>query len=278
MSFNVTVVERGSNYIKLLFDGIPLQLLNAIRRASLAEVPSMAIAEVIFIDNTSPLYDEIIAHRLGLIPLISDTAIDKYKSPEECAECKEAEECEGCYTVITLDTSAKEDVLAVYSRDLTPQDPDVKPVNPDIPIVVLAPGQRLAFEARARLGRGKEHIKWSPATVANVTYLAKISIDKNRCNLCGRCVASCPRKVFTTSSNGIEFDESKCILCRQCIKACDREAIDLGWHEGKYMLYIESSGALRPERIFLEALKIIVNKLRNLYGEIDKLGGSVGGS
>lgn len=274
MGFNISVVESGSNYIKILFDGVPLQLINAIRRAALAEVPSIAIDEVIFIDNTSALYDEIIAHRLGLIPFTSDEAIEKYKAPEECAECKEAEGCEGCYAIITLDVSAKEDMLTVYSRDLIPHDPSIKPVNPNIPIVVLAPGQRLAFEARARLGRGKEHIKWSPATVANVTYLAKISVDGNRCNLCGKCISTCPRKVFNLTSKGIELDEVRCILCRQCVKVCDQEAIELGWHDGKYMLYIESSGALSPERIFSEALKIIVNKLRSVYEEIDKFGGS----
>ncbi|MEM4518683.1 MAG: DNA-directed RNA polymerase subunit D, partial [Sulfolobales archaeon] len=68
MNFNVSVVERGDNYIKLLFEGVPLQLVNAIRRVALAEVPSMAIADILFIDNTSALYDEIIAHRLGLVP------------------------------------------------------------------------------------------------------------------------------------------------------------------------------------------------------------------
>lgn len=276
MSFNVSVVERGANYIKILFDGVPLQLVSAIRRAALAEVPSMAIADVLFIDNTSALYDEIIAHRLGLIPLTSDEAIDKYRLPEECSKCGEAEGCEECYAVLTLDVTAKEGITTVYSGDLVSQDPDVKPVNPKIPIVVLAPGQRLAFEARARLGRGKEHIKWSPTTVANVTYIAKISIDRNSCTLCGKCINVCPRKVFSITSNNIEVDESKCMLCKQCVKVCDYEAINLGWYDNKYMLYIETTGALTPERIFSEALKIIANKLRGIYEEISKLEGSRG--
>ncbi|MEM1681028.1 MAG: DNA-directed RNA polymerase subunit D [Sulfolobales archaeon] len=278
MNLNVSVVERGDNYIKLLFEGVPLQLVNAIRRVALAEVPSMAIADILFIDNTSALYDEIIAHRLGLVPLTSDEALNKYRAPEECVECGEVESCEGCYAILTLDISAKDETVTVYSGDLVSHDPDVRPVNPRIPIVVLAPGQRLAFEARARLGRGKEHIKWSPATVANVTYLAKITLDKGKCTLCGKCVEVCPRRVFSISSNNIKVDEGRCTLCRQCVKVCDQEAIDLSWYEGKYMLYIESSGALTPERIFLEALKIIINKLRNLYEEVNKLGGNVRGS
>ncbi len=278
MGFNVSIVEKGSNYIKVLFEGVPLQLVNAVRRAALTEVPSMAVADVLFIDNTSALYDEIIAHRLGLIPFTSDEALSKYKPPEECAECGEPEGCEGCYAIVTLDVSAKDEITHVYSGDLIPQDPEVRPANPNIPIVVLAPGQRLALEARARLGRGKEHIKWSPVTVATVTYLAKVSVNKDRCALCGKCAEVCPRNVFNVSPNGIEVDESRCVLCRQCVNVCDYEAIDAGWYEGKYLLYIESSGALSPERIFLEAIKIIVNKLRNIYEEVNKLGGGVEGS
>jgi DNA-directed RNA polymerase subunit D len=274
MGLNVKVLDKGKNYIKLLFEGVPLPLLNAVRRAALAEVPTMAVDEVIFVDNTSALYDEIIAHRLGMIPLTSDEALGKYKMPEECVGSTEVE---GCYAVLTLDVSAKDEVLTVYSRDLTSQDPDVRPVSPDIPIAVLAPGQRLAFEARARLGRGREHIKWSPSTVATVTYLAKVSLNRSRCTLCGKCVEVCPRGVLKLVKDHVEVDEGKCILCRQCVKVCDYDAIDLSWYEDKYILYIESSGALKPERILSEALKIIVNKLQIIYNELNKLG-SVGGS
>lgn len=272
MSLNVNVLDKGKNHIKLLFEGVSLPLLNAVRRVALAEVPTMAVDEVIFVDNTSALYDEIIAHRLGMIPLTSDDALEKYKMPEDCAESTEVE---GCYTILTLDVSAKDEVLTVYSRDLISQDPDVRPVSPDIPIAVLAPGQRLAFEARARLGRGKEHIKWSPSTVATVTYLAKVSLNSSRCNLCGKCIEVCPRGVLKLVRDGIEVDEGKCILCRQCVKVCDRDAIDLSWYEDKYVLYIESSGALKPERILSEALKVIINKLQIIYNELNKLG-SVG--
>lgn len=274
MSLNVNVLDKGKNHIKLLLEGVSLPLLNAVRRVALAEVPTMAVDEVIFVDNTSALYDEIIAHRLGMIPLTSDDALEKYKMPEDCTGSTEVE---GCYTILTLDVSAKDEVLTVYSRDLISQDPDVRPVSPDIPIAVLAPGQRLAFEARARLGRGKEHIKWSPSTVATVTYLAKVSLNSSRCNLCGKCIEVCPRGVLKLVGDGIEVDEGRCTLCRQCIKVCDRDAIDLSWYEDKYVVYIESSGALKPERILSEALKVIINKLQIIYNELNKLG-SVGES
>ncbi|HEX5519138.1 MAG TPA: hypothetical protein VFX18_01745, partial [Candidatus Nitrosocosmicus sp.] len=45
-----------------------------------------------------------------------------------------------------------------------------KPVNQDIPIITLAPGQKIKFEAYARLGLGKDHAKWQAATIAVVKY------------------------------------------------------------------------------------------------------------
>lgn len=274
MSFNITVLEKSENYIKVFFENVPLQLINAIRRAAMAEVPTMAVDEVIFIDNTSVLYDEIIAHRLGLIPLKSDTAVEKYRRPEECVECTSYGKCEECYAVLALDVAAKDEVITVYSRDLVSHDPDVIPVSPDIPIVMLAPGQRVALEARARLGRGKEHIKWSPVTIATVTHLARVSVDKSRCTLCGKCIDACPRGVFSMGPGELIFDEGKCILCRYCLKVCEYDAIDLDAYDDKYILFIEGTGALKPERIILEALRIINTKLQKLFEEVNKLEGT----
>ena len=53
------------------------------------------------------------------------------------------------------------------------KDSIVKPISDNIPIVTLAPGQRLKFEAYARLGRGTEHAKWNSANIATLTETDK---------------------------------------------------------------------------------------------------------
>ena len=65
--------------------------------------PAMAIEDVIIIDNTSVLYDEIVAHRLGLIPLKTD--LDAYVLPEEC-DCKSELGCSKCRASFTLEAEA----------------------------------------------------------------------------------------------------------------------------------------------------------------------------
>ena len=72
----VTVHERKKtndiDYVKFSIEGINVEMANELRRVILSEIPTMAITEVIFMENESPLYDEMIAHRLGLIPLTTD--------------------------------------------------------------------------------------------------------------------------------------------------------------------------------------------------------------
>jgi DNA-directed RNA polymerase subunit D len=69
---------------------------------------------------------------------------------------------------LVLDAESQDKTKVITSADLISEDDVVKPVNSEIPIVSLAPGQKLKFEAYARLGTGKSHAKWQPTSVAVV--------------------------------------------------------------------------------------------------------------
>jgi len=102
----------------------------------------MAIDEVTFIENGSALYDEIIANRLGLIPL--ETDLESYFEKSKC-KCKGAG-CARCQLTLTLNKTGP---CMVYAEDLKSKDPKIKPVYPKTPIVKLLDGQTLKFEAVA---------------------------------------------------------------------------------------------------------------------------------
>lgn len=270
---NVKILEHTDRSIRFIIEGASLAFVNAIRRISIAEVPSMAVDYVYFIENNSPLYDEIIAHRIGLIPLTSDKALEKYAPPEVC---KENEERPNCYARLYLEVEATSTSKIIYSGSMVSDDKDVKPVYDNIPIVVLGPGQKLAFEARARLGRGKEHAKWSPVSVATHKYMPKIVIDYTKCKApeCMKCVNVCPKKVLKLEDNRIKIvNEMECNLCRQCVRVCPEGAIKVSWKPNTYIMYIESTGVLKPERIVLEAAKILRGKAETLLRELEKLEG-----
>jgi DNA-directed RNA polymerase subunit D len=164
---SVKVLEADQNNVKLKFEGFELSYLNSVRRISLAELPVLAIDDVVILENTSPVYDEVVAHRLGLIPLI--TPVDKYPLPEEC-DCNSPSGCPKCRVMIVLDAVATNIARTVYSGELVaPEDPSVRPVSDKIPIVRLAPNQRIKIEAYAKMGRGRDHAKWQAAPVAILT-------------------------------------------------------------------------------------------------------------
>lgn len=272
---HIEILEKSATEITLFLKGVPLELVSAIRRAAVEEVPTMAIDNVVFYDNTSALSDEILSHRLAMIPLKSDSAIERYKPPEECSGVSPPDRC---YASLYLEAeSGPQEELIVYSKDIRPQDdPETAPVHSDIPILKLGPQQRVVLEAWARLGRGREHIKWSPATVSVLTYIPVLTILSERCTMCGLCAENCPTEAITIKNRVLIVDESKCTFCRQCLKLCEPEAIDLGWRQDEYRLHIESSGALRPERIVLEAMLQIKRKLVDFYEQLDKVSSSLG--
>ncbi len=146
--------------------GIPLQYANALRRICLNGVPIFAIDTVDIIDNTSVLADEALAHRLALIPIKTDTT--RFVEPSKC-DCKSDTGCSNCRVMLVLDTEEAEATRLVLSNELTSEDEDVKPTSDKIPIVELAPAQKIKVEAYARLGRGLEHAKWNSSNISVLT-------------------------------------------------------------------------------------------------------------
>jgi DNA-directed RNA polymerase subunit D len=161
----IDILQKEEERIVIKFSNVPRQYVNAIRRLSISEVPTLAIDDVVILENSSVMHDEAIAHRLGLIPLRTD--LDRFVMPHDC-DCKSTLGCSKCRVLLVLDSEANEKTKVVTSGELLSEDELVKPVSNDIPIVVLAPRQKLKFEAYARLGVGKDHAKWQPTSAAIV--------------------------------------------------------------------------------------------------------------
>ena len=245
---------------------------NAFRRAMIGEVPTLAIEDVRIYDNTSAFFDEMLAHRLGLIPIKTD--LSTYSTQENCT-CGGAG-CPGCTVTFTLSVEGPKTVL---SSDLIPQDPKATPVYDNIPIVKLAKGQKLVVEARAVLNTGREHAKWQPTLVCGYKNYPVVSISET-CDACGNCVDECPREVLATKGKKVEIAEGKlpdCSMCKLCERAClasgigDEPAITITAESDRYIFVVESDGSLPVKEIMDRALQYIrdqSNELERQLGEI----------
>ena len=263
----IDILEKDDTHLRFLVQGADIPYMNALRRLSLSEVPCMAVDDVVILENSSVLHDEIIAHRLGFVPLKTD--LDSYNLPEECP-CKSEFGCNLCRVTLAIDVEAKDGPRTVYSGDLTSENPTIKPVSDKIPILKLAKNQRIKLEAYARLGKGRAHAKWQPVSMCTYKYYPKIRISKT-CDACGECVDICPRKVLAKKGSKVEVqDLVSCTLCQDCAEACPKEpsAIEVTPEENKFIFNVESTEALPPQRIVEESLKILDKQLKELEAEI----------
>ena len=148
---SIQILTSDDKKISIKLKGVSLHYANALRRICLNGIPIFAIDTVDIIENSSVFPDEGIAHTLGMIPLKTElNGSDESNSR----------------VMLVLDSEATETVKIVTTSELESKDQVVKPISEQIPIVHLAPSQRIKLEAYARLGRGTEHAKWNSANIS----------------------------------------------------------------------------------------------------------------
>jgi len=270
----IQFVSLDDDVARFTLGGARPSFANALRRAMISEVPTLAIDDVRIYDNTSALFDEMLAHRLGLIPIITD--LDTYSLKEACA-CGGAG-CPGCSVTYTLSVEGPKTVL---SSDLIPQDPKAVPVHDNIPIVKLTKGQKLVLEARAELNTGKEHAKWQPTNVCGYKNYPVITISE-ACDACGMCIEECPRDILAAKGKKIEVVEGKisdCSMCRLCERACvasgigDEPAIKVTAEPDRYIFVVEGDGSLPVKEILRRALQHIKGQSDELEKQTREISG-----
>ena len=112
---SVEVIEKSDERIVVRFNNIPRQYVNSLRRLAISEVPTLAIDDVVILENSSVMHDEAVAHRLGLIPLRTDPG--RFVMPHEC-DCKSTLGCSKCRVLLVLDSEANEKTKVVTSDEL----------------------------------------------------------------------------------------------------------------------------------------------------------------
>jgi DNA-directed RNA polymerase I and III subunit RPAC1 len=235
----IEVTQSNEDKIVLEIKGIDASLANALRRILISEIPTMAIENCTFYQNTSIIPDEILAHRLGLIPIKVDANLFNEKGESE-------EFNEFNSLMFKLHVLCDKEEMSVYSNELKwiPQGnqsfriQNAKPVHDDILIAKLKKGQEIEVELVCVKGTGKIHAKWSPVCTAYYRLLPDIvfkSVIKNE--KAKQLKELCPMGVFDIEDSGKIYVKNvkKCTMCRECIRDTDfKEDIELGKLENQY--------------------------------------------
>ncbi|HTY91107.1 MAG TPA: DNA-directed RNA polymerase subunit D [Methanocella sp.] len=251
------ILELGNRKAKFIISETTPAFANAIRRSMLADVPKMAIDYVDIYDNTSVMFDEMLAHRMGLIPI--RTNLEMYRLREEC-DCK-GEGCALCQVTYTL---SAEGPCMVHSRDMKSSDPETVPADDNIPIIELKDGQKLVLTAVARLGRGKEHAKFQPVCPPGYKYVPVVEIN-DKCDSCKQCVEQCPRGVFAVDKGKVVVDNPlNCSMCELCLEACDLGAIKLSTDNSAFIFTVETDGSFSAQEIITRAADSVRAKAAGL--------------
>jgi len=259
----IRLLEKDDANLSFILKDTTSSFANTLRRLMIEEVPVMAIENVEFRKNSSILYDEIIASRLGLLPLSTD--LKSYTISEKC-KCQ-GKGCARCQLKMTLKVKGP---VTAYASDIKSKDPKVKPTYQKMPIVKLLKGQTVELEATSVLGKGKDHAKWSPGLVY---YKQKPNIEIGKCDNCGKCAEVCPTKTLEIKDNKAEVSKDHlfdCHLCNACVEACHLKSIKVE-PLNDFIFYIESWGQLDCKRIVLEAANQFNEKLDEFMNGIKKL-------
>eukprot|EP00768_Dysnectes_brevis_P006071 gnl/Dysnectes_brevis/464_a516_3378.p1 GENE.gnl/Dysnectes_brevis/464_a516_3378~~gnl/Dysnectes_brevis/464_a516_3378.p1 ORF type:complete len:373 (+),score=140.18 gnl/Dysnectes_brevis/464_a516_3378:40-1158(+) len=289
------LVPRSISDDTLTFDlhGIDAPIANALRRIMLDEVPTMAIETVVMKMNTSIIQDEVLAHRLGQIPILADPSVFEFHKPD--TQYTPYNCC-----VFVLDVSAPETVregdypwYKVYSSDLkwvpigdqlerfSPEaGGTIRPVHDDILLAKLAPGQHIHAELYVEKGLGLVHAKWSPVGTAFYSMMPRVTVRNTVPADRVRLARLCPSGVFSLEQGGaaidpdevnlediedlkLDVDSDRCTTCRECVlKMPDNVTVKLDKRHFRFT--VESTGCMTAPEIVTTALEVMGRKAAGL--------------
>ncbi len=273
----VDVRELEDDRAFLLIEDVDPSFVNALRRTLMADVPKMAIEDVEFhlgpirgedgkeYESVAPLFDEIIAHRLSLIPVPTD--LDLFVRREECENCG-GEGCTNCTLIYSLN---KKGPGTVFSGDLHPiGDSKFAPIDPNIPIVKLGEGQAMLTYATAVLGSGRDHAKWQAAQAASYKYYPVLDFDPKDSGLGEEIANVCPVNILEAGEEFRVTDIEKCTLCKLCEEKSEGR-IKVRGDAAKFLFNFETDRSLTARQALLKGLEILDVKFREFANSLTTL-------
>jgi DNA-directed RNA polymerase subunit D len=239
VEYDIEVIDADERSAEFVVRGITPAFANGIRRAMLADVPTLSIDTVRMTENSSVMFDEVIGLRLGLVPL---TTPDDIREDEEIT--------------LALDV---EGPATAYSGDIETSDDLVEPAAKNVPIIDLKKGQRLAFEADATLAYGKDHAKHQGGVAVGYRHLKMVEVEGEL----GAYDDRDPQIVRGVIEEDGELIRASAFDNDLTNRYPDRE-VSVHDVENAFVFDVESDGSLPVEELVTEAAQSIADRADKL--------------
>ncbi|KAL3288750.1 hypothetical protein HHI36_003185 [Cryptolaemus montrouzieri] len=293
--FRIAIIRYDDYEMEFDLIGIHPALANTFRRIMISDVPSMAIEKVHILNNTSIIQDEVLAHRLGLVPLKADPRLFEYKSDPANSEPGELDTLEFELKIkctynkdSNKNSSCAEDMYKnnnVYSKSIKwiPisnqkdkfKEKDLGPIHDDILIAKMRPGHELDLKLFAIKSTGRDHAKFSPVATAFYRLLPEIKIVREVEGEAAERLQKCfsPGVIGLKRENGkkiaVVTDARYDTTSRNIYRYEDlKDAVIMGKVQDHFIFTIESVGAIKSDEIFREGIKVLKDKCLSLLQEL----------
>ncbi|GIX89917.1 DNA-directed RNA polymerases I and III subunit RPAC1 [Caerostris extrusa] len=278
--FQIQIISVNELNKDIEFDmkGVGPPIANAIRRILLSEIPTMAIDKIELYNNTTVIPDEVLTHRIGLIPINVDARVffskssdDDYATAEDTIQFELKVKCEKAPSRAYADDNQTEKLIheKVMSGDLK-----FVPIGSQKELY----GQEIELKAFCYKNIGREHAKFSPVAIASYRLHPQLRLLKEISGEKAHELAQCfPDGVIKISKkNGKEIAEvgdARKIRCSRNVLRNDdlKNDVEICLVKNHYIFNVESAGAIAPDKLVIEAIKILEEKCRFFLSELKAL-------
>ncbi|CCG84358.1 protein of unknown function [Taphrina deformans PYCC 5710] len=301
--FFIQIRRCEENHLEFDAVGIDASIANAVRRILISEIPTMAIEYVYIMNNTSVIQDEVLAHRLGLIPISAPASeFAQFKRP---AEGEAPQPTDADTVVLSLNVKCErnkdapadcEDPKELYiNGDVTsgmikwtPMGEQsntlsrfkIGPTQDDILIAKLRPGQEIDLEMHAILGLGQDHAKFSPVAPATYRIMPTITIlepiEGDDAEKFKKCFPKGVIKVIPDNSakggkKAIVRNPRNDSVSRECLRHEEfKDKVRLGRKRNHFLFSVESTGVADADVLVLKAITVLRRKCEAVKMEIER--------
>jgi DNA-directed RNA polymerase subunit D len=259
----ITFKELTDESCTFVIEGTHPYFVNSLRRTLMVDIPKMAIDDVEFhlgpirdisgkeYESISPLFDEIVAQRLGMVPIPTDLDLFTFRDKCKCG----GEGCPSCTVMYALN---KKGPCTVYSGDLEPLSGNQYAIKDQlIPIMKLTDGQAPLIYATAVLGKGGEHAKWQLCSGVGFKYYPMIDINNRKAKNPAKMAEMCPVNILAVEDGKLKVtNPEKCTLCNSCADL-EPETIKIKGDPTKFIFTFETDGSMTALKALQYAIDIL---------------------